>query len=292
MQCHKNFYGSWQRLRGRRRIQEERIGTAVGGLEDPVRFPSRDMYKLDNIFLDNVKLHINVPKFGRAGKTEVSFSDNDGEVPRSQPLPGKSSVPPSFDSNLEATFKIFNRAYVGMVENPGVTYNMQETFSMEDSFKVKVTSLGENLFRRWSSPEDVDPERVTWLRVYGIPCHAENFDLFAFITKTVGLYICDDDCMSSQTKFDVESILVRTGCSLAINEIFSIRIEVIIFRIKVVEEKHVAISIPQKATIIKSREDSDSKSLSGDLEGVGEESSWGFSEDEEIPIPFHPRWRT
>lgn len=95
--------------------------------------------------MDNVKLHVNVTKFGRAGKLEVSFSDKDGEVPRSQPLPGKSSVPPSFDSNLEATFKILNKAYVGVVENPGMTYNMQETFNMEDSFKVKVTPLGENL---------------------------------------------------------------------------------------------------------------------------------------------------
>lgn len=97
--------------------------------------------------------------------------------------------------------------------------------------------------------------------------------MFDFITKTVGPYICVDDCMSAQTKFDVARILVRIGCSLAINEIFSIKIEVVIFRIKVVEEKHVAISIPQKAIIIKSWEDPDSKSLSGDLEGVREESS-------------------
>ncbi|KAI5411253.1 hypothetical protein KIW84_056393 [Lathyrus oleraceus] len=242
----------------------------------PSRFPSRDMYevfqdygKLDEVVIPSKKdvrgrrydfiRFFNVAD-SRDGKLEVSFSDKDGEVPRSQPLLGKSSVPPSFDSNLEATFKILNKAYVGVVENPRMTYNMQETFNMGDSFKVKVTPLGENLcflekhevgvleellvpgcdclfqwFKevcRWS-PADVDPERVTWLRVYGITCHVGKFDLFAFITKTVGPYICVDDCMSTQTNFDVARILVRIGCSLAINEIFSIKIEVVIFRIKV-----------------------------------------------------------
>ncbi|KAI5411237.1 hypothetical protein KIW84_056385 [Lathyrus oleraceus] len=241
MQCHKDFDRSWQHVRGRRRIQEEHSGrfrrlgqlsynsTSFFFTSFPSRFFVRDMYeffqyygkldeviipskkdvrgrrygfirffnvtdsrllatKLDNSFLDNVKLHVNIPKFGKAGKLEVFFSGKDGEVPRSQPLQGKSSIPPNFDSNLEAAFKRFNRAY-----------------------------------------------------------------------------------------FDVARILVRTGCSLAINKIFSIKIEVVIFRIKLVEETHVVISIPQKATMIKSREDSDSKSLFNDLEGVREESSWGFS---------------
>lgn len=32
-----------------------------------------------------------------------------------------------------------------MVENPGMTYNIQEAFHMEGYFTIKITQLGENL---------------------------------------------------------------------------------------------------------------------------------------------------
>ncbi|XP_058727198.1 uncharacterized protein LOC131598634 [Vicia villosa] len=99
----------------------------------------------------------------------------------------------------EADMNQFQKAFVGVVENPGATYNIQEYFNMEGYFGVKVTPMGANLclleeseegelsalieeasdwikqwfleIRPWR-PEDVDNERLTWLRVFGLPCHA------------------------------------------------------------------------------------------------------------------------
>lgn len=39
----------------------------------------------------------------------------------------------------------FQKAYAGVVETIGMTYNLQEYFNMEGYFAVKVTPLGDNL---------------------------------------------------------------------------------------------------------------------------------------------------
>ncbi|GAU26825.1 hypothetical protein TSUD_289300 [Trifolium subterraneum] len=90
----------------------------------------------------------------------------------------------------------WKKAYVGVVVNPGMTYNIQNAFHSQGYFGVKVTPLGSNLallegqeegevqaliddvkdwmdqwfreIRPWS-PKDVDVDRVAWLRIYGIP---------------------------------------------------------------------------------------------------------------------------
>ena len=50
------------------------------------------------------------------------------------------------ECNIEgADLLRFQKAYVGMVENLGTTYNMQEYFNIEVYFGVKVTPLGKNL---------------------------------------------------------------------------------------------------------------------------------------------------
>lgn len=40
---------------------------------------------------------------------------------------------------------IFEKAFVGVVENSGLTYSMQEMFHFEGYFSVKVTPMGANL---------------------------------------------------------------------------------------------------------------------------------------------------
>lgn len=40
---------------------------------------------------------------------------------------------------------IFERAFIGVVENAGMRYNTQEVFHTEGYFRFKVTLLGENL---------------------------------------------------------------------------------------------------------------------------------------------------
>ncbi|KAI5406092.1 hypothetical protein KIW84_052730 [Lathyrus oleraceus] len=87
----------------------------------------------------------------------------------------------------------FNKVYVGVVENPGMTYNILEIFNIEVYFSLKVPPLEGNLclleeieegelfelvesgkdwLIKWFleiymwDPMDVDNERLTWLRVH------------------------------------------------------------------------------------------------------------------------------
>lgn len=94
------------------------------------------------------------------------------------------------------------KAFVGVVHHSGISYNIHNSFEIEVYFSIKATPLGANLclleeiedgeiknmisegkswwsqwfsdIREWKE-EEVDNERVTWLRVYGIPCHAWSF---------------------------------------------------------------------------------------------------------------------
>ncbi|CAI8595928.1 unnamed protein product [Vicia faba] len=61
--------------------------------------------------------------------------------------------------NLEdADMERFHNAYIGVVENLGVTYNMQEYFNMEGFFGVKVTPMGEiYVFLRKAMKENWQP---------------------------------------------------------------------------------------------------------------------------------------
>lgn len=110
----------------------------------------------------------------------------------------------------DADLLCFQKVFVGIVENPGETYSMQEYFNIEGYFGVKVTPLRVNIclleedeegeiqmlinethewivkwfveIRPWR-PQDVDNDRLTWLRIYVFPCHAWNPKVFNFMSK-------------------------------------------------------------------------------------------------------------
>lgn len=124
-----------------------------------------------------------------------------------------------FNREVEQLAK-FKKARVGIIEKLGMTYNLQKVFNQEGYFNIKVTPLGANIclleddsegaletlvkeekvwlgqwfkeIRRWR-PNDVDNERVTWLRCYGIPCHAWCLEFFQFLTSPVGMSRSLDD---------------------------------------------------------------------------------------------------
>lgn len=106
---------------------------------------------------------------------------------------------------------------------------------MEGYFGVKITPLGANLclreeseegeikglikdaserFNQWfveirpCSPQDVDNERLTWLRVFGLPCHAWNSKVFDFMMKPVGCFVCTDQQTTKQSNMDIARILI------------------------------------------------------------------------------------
>lgn len=68
----------------------------------------------------------------------------------------------------------------------------------------------------------MDNERLTWLRVYGIPCHAWSPEVFDFISKPVGTYVCSDGDTNKHTKMNVARILIIIKYSFVLNETYNI----------------------------------------------------------------------
>lgn len=141
---------------------------------------------------------------------------------------------------------------------------------MEGYFGVKVTPMGANIclleedfegeittlikenpkwinqwfkdIRSWKH-QDVDNERLIWLRIYGLPCQAWNPIVFEFMTKPVGHFVCSDEDTLKLKSLDVARILVRTKYCLVLNETYNMTINDVIFNIKVVEDVHVPMRI-------------------------------------------------
>ncbi|XP_058739184.1 uncharacterized protein LOC131611080 [Vicia villosa] len=265
-----------------------------------VKEPERLAIKLDNIFIDGRKIHANLPKYSRAGVRRGKVVEGDGgqglesmgveeKTRREQ---GQNQKAQFFERRMTAEgnrsfaqvvankgkkpnfahmeFNVgedqlarFEKSFIGVVENPGMTYNMQEYFNMEGYFSVKVTPIGANKclleereegeleflvreakdwlsqwfkeIRKWS-PEEVDNERVTWLRCYGIPCHVWCPEFFQFLVSPVGTYMCSDDETHNLENFDVARIMVRTKYNIVLNETFNIGVNGSFFSIKIVED--------------------------------------------------------
>ncbi|XP_058758209.1 uncharacterized protein LOC131631431 [Vicia villosa] len=197
----------------------------------------------------------------------------------------------------------FQKAFVGVVENSGTMYNLQEYFNMEGYFGVKVTPLGANLclleedvegelkaliddasewinqwfteIRPWK-PQDVDNERLTWLRIFGLPCHAWNPNVFEFMSKPIGVYVCSDTETTKQSNMDIARILVRTKFCMVLNETYSISINNIVYNIEVVEDSHGPMRILTKSARSLSPRNSDACQSSEDEDEGG---AWNYNTD-------------
>ncbi|GAU23839.1 hypothetical protein TSUD_380010 [Trifolium subterraneum] len=165
-------------------------------------------------------------------------------------------------------------AFVGVVENPGMTYNIQNAFHSQGYFSVKVTPLGSNLtllegqeegevqalmddanewlnqwfrvIRPWN-PKDVDMDRIVWLRVFGIPAHAWNDNFFAQISKPWGCFMNADDTTSKKLSMDVARLLIRTSCHKPVDEFIDVKINGELFHLRVVEDSYgpMRLMVPQ-----------------------------------------------
>lgn len=132
--------------------------------------------KMDNIIMDVKKIHANKPRFTR-GELGMPKKGEFGDKPQfiSKNTVGVVKVNRSgvkgkkdtrsfaevvlgsggFSSNnvfgqleyasKEEDLAKFNKAYVGVVVDPGMSYNIQNSFELEGYFSIKVTPIGANL---------------------------------------------------------------------------------------------------------------------------------------------------
>lgn len=144
-----------------------------------------------------------------------------------------------------------------MIE-PGAAYTVKKMFHDEGIFSIRVITFGENTFlledlikgvaesfikeirewwgvlfkyiRRWL-PEDVDHERLVWIRCSGVPCHAWNDNFFEVISTTLGYFVNCDENTSAKLNMDVSRFNIRTRCVAVINEVLFVMINGLLFRI-------------------------------------------------------------
>ncbi|XP_058766204.1 uncharacterized protein LOC131639756 [Vicia villosa] len=221
--------------------------------------------RLDNILIDGRKIHANIPRYERklgygglgqqgggkrgggvslfhegnkvAEAVKVnkyvgiyvgrSFADVvSNEKAARQDEEGKALV---FKASEEEKIRL-SEAYVGVISNPGSSYNIQTYFEMEGVFSIKVTPVGANLclleemeegyigeligdgstwwkqwfidIKPWKSP-DVDEERVSWIRINGIPCHPWCAEFFMMLANSFGSFICLDENTANKSCLDI-----------------------------------------------------------------------------------------
>lgn len=164
----------------------------------------------------------------------------------------------------EDTMARLRKAMVGEVVWPGKSYAIQDEFAMQGVFSIKATPLGANwvllegakdeedfmefveeakdwLFQwfRWIrpwKPEDVDRERVAWIRCFGVPVHAWNGDFFSKLSEHVGTYLYSDDNTERKKSLDVARVLIRTKSMESLSKTFTVSINNVLYPIKIVED--------------------------------------------------------
>lgn len=120
--------------------------------------------------------------------------------------------------------------------------------------------------RSWR-PQDVNNEKLTWLRVYGLPCHAWNPKVFYFMKIPVEHFVCSDEETSKHKSLSLARILIRTKYYLVLNQTYNISINDIFFNIKVVEDVHGPMRIALNSNRNKNKTDEESLDSSDDDSG-------------------------
>ncbi|MCH85835.1 hypothetical protein A2U01_0006687, partial [Trifolium medium] len=162
-------------------------------------------------------------------------------------------------------FLRLQKAFIGVVAHPGMSYNIQNAFHSQGYFGVKVTPLGSNLtllegqedgevqalmedakdwldqwfkeIRPWT-PKDVDVERLVWLRIYGIPAHAWNDVFFSQVTRPWGNFLNADDATSKKLTMDVARLLIRTSCQKPVDEFLYVNVNGETFHLRIIEDSN------------------------------------------------------
>ncbi|XP_058742698.1 uncharacterized protein LOC131615243 [Vicia villosa] len=169
-----------------------------------------------------------------------------------------------FNTSAEVKNK-WRKAFIGEVLFAGETYNIQTHLEIEGFFFIKVHPLGANLclleeleegviqelineasslwkqwfksIRPWQE-KDIDSERVMWVRVYGIPCHACCFEFFESVANMLGTYICVDENTMSGDNMDIARILIRVPSSFSLKDHVEVNVDGDVFQLVLHEDTY------------------------------------------------------
>lgn len=129
--------------------------------------------------------------------------------------------------------KRFSKDYTSVLRNPGEEDNLKRKFFEEGLFSIRVTVLGPNIClledlvgedleamlqerRVWWDhlfvsvnpwkPTDVDSERLVWLKIFGVPCHAWGECLFRSLEDSIGRFVKIDEVTKLRWRMDIARV--------------------------------------------------------------------------------------
>ncbi|XP_058775246.1 uncharacterized protein LOC131649501 [Vicia villosa] len=139
----------------------------------------------------------------------------------------------------------YSKAFVGVIKEAEVALKIKQIFYEEGLFSIRITLLGPNLclledlvcgevealieerrgwwenwffsIRPWA-PKDVDAERITCLRISGIPCNVWVERFFKVVAESVGTFIKCEETTKARIRMDEARVYFKTGRRELINE--------------------------------------------------------------------------
>lgn len=168
-----------------------------------------------------------------------------------------------FVANEEDIACRLNNCFVGCVHNPNVVDLLQDRIVEEGVTNFNITPMGgdmvlikpvegedfvelvkdyEDLVESWFydirswSPKEVAREREAWIRCQGVPVQGWSDQLFEMLANTLGSFISLDWSTMQKKCFDFARILIRTTSWEAVNRLIKVRINGVVFSIRLLEE--------------------------------------------------------
>ncbi|XP_058783228.1 uncharacterized protein LOC131657894 [Vicia villosa] len=157
----------------------------------------------------------------------------------------------------------YKKAFTGRIKESGKMEDIKKLFLEEGIFSIRVTVLGPNLYlledliegevelfveerkswwvqwfssiKQWE-PKDRDEERVTWLRVLGVPCHAWSEICFKQLVDTKGVFVRCDEGTVLKKRMDEAIICIRTKIRERLDDMVKLSIDGQLFVVSLLED--------------------------------------------------------
>jgi len=142
--------------------------------------------------------------------------------------------------------RIYDAGFVNLVIIP---FGADKVFlrSLDDVDVSSTLSAASDFFNKFFSPpvrwtkDTTVRERGAWVRIFGVPLHAWNFDFFKLCVYDCGRLLKVDDITLDRDRFDYARVLVLTSSLNLINSEASILVDGALFQFRIMEEWGVTI---------------------------------------------------
>jgi len=137
--------------------------------------------------------------------------------------------------------RIFDAGFVNLVIIPlGADKVFLRSLDNVD-ISITLTEASEFFLKFFSTPvrwnkDILVRERGAWVRIYGVPLHAWNYDFFKLCVYDCGRLMRVDDITLDRDRFDYARVLVSTSSLEPINSEARVLVDGVLFEFKIVEE--------------------------------------------------------